>query len=55
MWRIAGWSVAACLLLLPLIAMTFTGKLGWTGFDFMVAGGLLALIGGAAGRFCAAA
>jgi hypothetical protein len=30
-----------CILLLPLIAMQFTGQVNWSSGDFLVAGGLL--------------
>lgn len=43
MWRVAGWGLAALLLLLPLAAMQFTSEVSWTGFDFAAAG---VLIGG---------
>lgn len=36
-WRVAGWSLAALLLLLPLIAMQFTHEVKWTPFDFAFA------------------
>jgi len=44
-WRIAGWSVAALLLLLPLVAMQFTDEVNWDGTDFIVMGGLIGGIG----------
>ena len=47
-WRIAGWSVAALLLLLPLVAMQFTDEVNWTGSDFIFAG---VLIGGVGATF----
>ena len=40
-WRIAAWSVAAFILLLPLVAMQFTDEVVWTVFDFVFAGALL--------------
>ena len=40
-WRMAGWSVAAILLLLPLVAMQFTDQVNWTVGDFAFAGALL--------------
>lgn len=46
-WRIAGWSAAAVLLLLPLVAMQFTDEVNWSGADFVVFGALLACVGGA--------
>lgn len=47
-WRIAAWTGAGLVLLLPLIAMRFTTEVQWTGFDFVVAGALLAALIGAA-------
>jgi len=50
LWRGVRWLVwggAACLLLLPLVAMQFTSEVNWTLDDFLVMGGLLALVGGA--------
>jgi len=46
-WRIAAWTGAGLVLLLPLIAMRFTAEVQWTGFDFVVAGVLLAALVGA--------
>ncbi len=46
-WRIAGWGVAALLLLLPAIAMRFTTEVNWTASDFVFAGIMFALVGGA--------
>lgn len=40
-WRKMVWGTAACLLLLPLIAMRFTADVTWDGFDFAVMGGML--------------
>jgi hypothetical protein len=40
-WRIAAWSVAAFLLLLPLVAMQFTDEVDWTASDFVFAAILL--------------
>jgi hypothetical protein len=40
-WRIAGWSAATLLLLLPLVAMHFTDEVVWDVADFAVAGALL--------------
>lgn len=34
-WRIAGWSAAAGLILLPLVAMKFTDEVAWTESDFV--------------------
>jgi len=39
--RIAAWTVAATLLLAPLIAMQFTREVVWTPFDFALAAALL--------------
>ncbi|MDX1442966.1 MAG: hypothetical protein R3270_04205 [Gammaproteobacteria bacterium] len=47
-WRIVGWSTAACLLLLPAIAMQFTNEVRWSAFDFIVFGTLLLATGIAA-------
>jgi len=46
-WRIAAWSVAALLLLLPLVAMQFTDEVNWSAADFAVFGAMLACAGGA--------
>ena len=46
-WRIALWSGAALLLLLPLLAMQFTGEVNWTAFDFLAFGTMLAIACGA--------
>ena len=43
-WRIAGWGIAA-LLLLPLIAMPFTDDVHWDEADFAVAGALIVAVG----------
>ena len=43
-WRIAAWTVAALMLLLPLVAMRFTDAVDWDETDFILAS---ALIGGA--------
>lgn len=42
------WAAIAAFLIGMLIAMRFTSEIAWTGFDFLVAGGLL---GGAAAAF----
>src|SRR3954469_1092777 len=44
-WRVAGWSFAAGLLALPALAMQFTHEVNWTGFDFLVAGGMIGGVG----------
>src|ERR687895_1776065 len=43
--RMAAWSAAALLLLLPLVAMQFTDEVNWTVADFVVAGALLFGVG----------
>ena len=45
-WRVAGWGVAALLLLLPLLVMPFTDEVQWDGADFAVAGALIVAVGG---------
>jgi hypothetical protein len=44
-WRIAAWSIAALLLLLPLVAMRFTEEVSWTVSDFLFAGLMIAIVG----------
>lgn len=46
-WRIAAWTGAGLILLLPLVAMRFTDEVQWTAFDFLVAAGLLGALVGA--------
>lgn len=46
-WRVLGWGGAVALLLAPLVAMRFTSEVNWTASDFVFAGILFALIGGA--------
>lgn len=46
-WRVAAWSAAALLLLLPLVAMQFTDEVNWSAADFVVFGAMLAGAGGA--------
>lgn len=46
-WRMLGWGAAIMLLLAPLVAMRFTSEVNWTVSDFIFAGILFALIGGA--------
>jgi hypothetical protein len=43
--RFAGWAFSAVLLILPAIAMQFTGEVDWSASDFMVMGALLGTIG----------
>ncbi len=40
-WRVAAWSTAVFLLLLPLVAMRFTDEVNWTASDFVFAALLL--------------
>jgi hypothetical protein len=44
-WRLLGWSAAALLLLLPLVAMQFTDEVQWGAADFVVAGVMLLTVG----------
>ena len=44
-WRVAGWGLAAVLLLLPALAMRVTDEVVWTTADFVVMGALLGTIG----------
>jgi hypothetical protein len=44
-WRIAGWTIPALLLLLPLVAMRFTTEVNWTASDFVVAAVLFGSVG----------
>lgn len=46
-WRIAAWTGAGLILLLPLVAMQFNTDVNWTVFDFVVAGAMLAALVGA--------
>jgi len=43
--RIAAWSAAAGLLMLPAVAMQFTREVVWGPFDFLVAGALIGGVG----------
>jgi len=45
-WRILGWGGAAVLLAVPLVAMQFTSEVDWDETDFIVMGGLFAIVGG---------
>lgn len=45
--RIAGWGVAAVILLLPLLAMQATNEVSWDETDFIVFGAMLAVAGAA--------
>lgn len=42
-WRAAIWGSAAFLLLLPLVAMQFTGEVNWSARDFITFGTMLAV------------
>jgi hypothetical protein len=44
-WRMACWSIAALLLLLPLVAMQFTHEVNWTPFDFAFAAVMIGGVG----------
>jgi hypothetical protein len=44
-WRVTGWSIAALLLLLPLVAMQFTPEVNWTPFDFAFAAVMIGGVG----------
>ena len=44
-WRIAAWSAAALLLLVPLVAMQFTDEVNWTASDFVFAAVLFLAVG----------
>ena len=44
-WRVAGWSLATLLLLLPLAAMQFTQEVNWTPFDFAAAALMIGGVG----------
>ena len=44
-WRIAAWSAAALILLLPLLAMQFTDQVVWDVADFAIFGALLVGVG----------
>jgi len=44
-WRVGGWGIAGALLLLPAVAMRFTGEVQWTVSDFMIAAMMIAILG----------
>lgn len=44
-WRVARWSAAAAILLLPLVAMLFTDEVDWDLADFVFAGALVLGVG----------
>lgn len=43
--RLAAWSAAALILLLPLVAMQLTDEVSWTASDFAFAAGLILAVG----------
>lgn len=45
--RIAGWSLAAAILIVPAVAMQFSNEVNWGPGDFLVIGFLVLLVGGA--------
>lgn len=45
-WTLLVWGGAACLLLLPFIAMRFTSEVNWSATDFLVMGIMLAMVCG---------
>lgn len=45
-WRIAGWGIAALILLVPFLAMQVTNEVNWEKSDFIVFGAMLALANG---------
>lgn len=45
-WRVAGWGIAAFVLLLPFLAMRTTSEVSWDGTDFIVLAMMLAIAGG---------
>jgi hypothetical protein len=44
-WRIAGWGLAALVILTPFLAMQFTSGVNWTGSDFIFAALLIGGVG----------
>jgi hypothetical protein len=44
--RVAAWSGAALLLLLPAVAMQFTDEVNWSTGDFVIMGIMIAVVGG---------
>lgn len=46
-WRLALWGGAALTLLLPLVAMRFSGEVAWDAADFVLFGAMLVLACGA--------
>jgi len=46
-WRTIGWGGAVALLAIPFVAMRFTSDVNWSASDFISAGAMFAIIGGA--------
>jgi len=44
-WRLAGWGLAATLLILPAVAMNFTAEVQWTVSDFLFMGMMVGCVG----------
>lgn len=44
-WRLAAWTIAALMPLLPLVAMQFTDEVDWSASDFAVFGTMLLVAG----------
>jgi hypothetical protein len=44
-WRIVGWSAAALVLLVPLVAMQFTDEVNWSPADFVFAAVMVGGVG----------
>jgi len=44
-WRMLGWSAAALVLVLPLVAMQLTDAVNWNAGDFVFAGTLILAVG----------
>ena len=44
-WRLAGWNLAAGLLILPAVAMNFTAEVNWTLSDFLIMGLMIGCVG----------
>ena len=46
-WRAVGWTVAALVLLIPLVAMQVGNEINWSVGDFLFAGLMIGLVGAA--------
>ena len=46
-WRLMGWGGAVALLTIPFVAMRFTNDVDWSAGDFIFAGALFTIVGGA--------